>query len=165
MLTASNADLNQLKKIAWNGVPTIARPAVWQILLGYLPSNRGRREATLQRKRGEYRAAVQQYWKIEDSRRTKNELRLIRQISVDIPRTHPDIPLFHTQAVQNGLERVLYIWSIKHPASGYVQGMNDLVTPFTWYFLVPSLTIQELATLPVCSIDVLTLLKLMHTGA
>eukprot|EP00944_MAST-04C_sp_MAST-4C-sp1_P015808 g15808.t1 len=135
ILTASNADLNQLKKIAWNGVPTIARPAVWQILLGYLPSNRGRREATLQRKRGEYRAAVQQYWKIEDSRRTKNELRLIRQISVDIPRTHPDIPLFHTQAVQNGLERVLYIWSIKHPASGYVQGMNDLVTPFYLVFL------------------------------
>ena len=72
---------------------------------------------------------------IDDSRRTKNELRLIRQIAVDIPRTHPDVPLFHTPAVQRGLERVLYIWSIKHPASGYVQGMNDLVTPFYLVFL------------------------------
>ena len=29
----------------------------------------------------------------------------------------------------------LYIWAIKHPASGYVQGMNDLVTPFYLVFL------------------------------
>ena len=135
ILTSPNVELNELKKIAWNGVPAIARPVVWQILLGYLPSNRGRRETTLQRKRNEYRASVQQYWEIDDSRRTKNELRLIRQIAVDIPRTHPDVPLFHTPAVQRGLERVLYIWSIKHPASGYVQGMNDLVTPFYLVFL------------------------------
>ena len=27
-------------------------------------------------------------------------------------------------------ERILYIWAIRHPASGYVQGINDLVTPF-----------------------------------
>lgn len=135
ILTAPNVDLNELKSIAWNGVPAIARPVVWQILLGYLPSNRGRRETTLQRKRDEYRASVQQYWEIDDSRRTKNELRLTHQIAVDIPRTHPDVPLFHTPAVQRGLERILYIWSIKHPASGYVQGMNDLVTPFYLVFL------------------------------
>jgi len=28
------------------------------------------------------------------------------------------------------MERVLYIWSERHPASGYVQGMNELATPF-----------------------------------
>lgn len=27
------------------------------------------------------------------------------------------------------LERILYVWSVRHPASGYVQGMNDLLTP------------------------------------
>jgi hypothetical protein len=32
-------------------------------------------------------------------------------------------------------ERVLYIWAIRHPASGYVQGINDLVTPFFIVFL------------------------------
>lgn len=32
-------------------------------------------------------------------------------------------------------ERVLYIWAIRHPASGYVQGINDLVTPFFVVFL------------------------------
>jgi len=29
----------------------------------------------------------------------------------------------------------LYIWAIRHPASGYVQGINDLVTPFIVVFL------------------------------
>ena len=33
------------------------------------------------------------------------------------------------------VERILYIWSIRHPASGYVQGINDLVTPFLMVFL------------------------------
>jgi len=33
------------------------------------------------------------------------------------------------------LERVLYIWAIRHPASGYVQGLNDLITPFFVVFL------------------------------
>ena len=32
-------------------------------------------------------------------------------------------------------ERILYIWAIRHPASGYVQGINDLVTPFFITFL------------------------------
>ena len=32
-------------------------------------------------------------------------------------------------------ERVLYIWAIRHPASGYVQGINDLITPFFVVFL------------------------------
>ena len=29
----------------------------------------------------------------------------------------------------------MYIWAIRHPASGYVQGINDLVTPFFLVFL------------------------------
>ena len=33
------------------------------------------------------------------------------------------------------MERILLIWAIRHPASGYVQGMNDLVTPFMLVFL------------------------------
>lgn len=32
-------------------------------------------------------------------------------------------------------ERILFIWAIRHPASGYVQGMNDLVIPFFVVFL------------------------------
>ena len=37
--------------------------------------------------------------------------------------------------VQEIFERILFIWAVRHPASGYVQGMNDLVTPFFVVFL------------------------------
>ena len=30
---------------------------------------------------------------------------------------------------------MLYIWSLRHPASGYVQGFNDLCIPFLCVFL------------------------------
>jgi len=36
---------------------------------------------------------------------------------------------------QEMFERILYIWAMRHPASGYVQGINDLVTPFFVVFL------------------------------
>lgn len=37
--------------------------------------------------------------------------------------------------VQRAMERILYIWAIRHPASGYVQGINDLLTPLYIVFL------------------------------
>ncbi|KAM5180295.1 TBC1 domain family member 22B isoform 2-T2 [Mantella aurantiaca] len=56
-------------------------------------------------------------------------------IHIDIPRTNPLIPLFQQPLVQEIFERILFIWAIRHPASGYVQGINDLVTPFFVVFL------------------------------
>lgn len=48
---------------------------------------------------------------------------------------NPQIALFQQKIVQELFERILFIWSIRHPASGYVQGINDLVTPFFIVFL------------------------------
>lgn len=48
---------------------------------------------------------------------------------------NPQIALFQQKLVQEMFERILFIWSIRHPASGYVQGINDLVTPFFIVFL------------------------------
>eukprot|EP00929_Paragymnodinium_shiwhaense_P007504 TRINITY_DN11142_c0_g1_i1.p1 TRINITY_DN11142_c0_g1~~TRINITY_DN11142_c0_g1_i1.p1 ORF type:complete len:441 (-),score=56.08 TRINITY_DN11142_c0_g1_i1:400-1722(-) len=31
---------------------------------------------------------------------------------------------------QRLMERILFIWSVRHPASGYVQGLNDVLLPF-----------------------------------
>jgi hypothetical protein len=45
------------------------------------------------------------------------------------------VPIFQNAHIQKMLDRVLYIWAIRHPASGYVQGINDLVTPFITVFL------------------------------
>jgi hypothetical protein len=37
--------------------------------------------------------------------------------------------------VKSLFERVLFVWAVRHPASGYVQGMNDLLAPFFFVFL------------------------------
>lgn len=37
--------------------------------------------------------------------------------------------------VQNFWQRLLYVWHMRHPASGYVQGINDVATPFIVVFL------------------------------
>lgn len=48
---------------------------------------------------------------------------------------NPLLAIFQQLPVQELFERVLFIWAIRHPASGYVQGINDLVTPFFLVFL------------------------------
>mgnify|MGYP002378582887 CR=1 FL=1 len=48
---------------------------------------------------------------------------------------NPLMPIFQQSVVQELFERILFIWAIRHPASGYVQGINDLVTPFFVVFL------------------------------
>jgi len=44
------------------------------------------------------------------------------------------------------LERILYVWAIRHPASGYVQGINDLVTPFWQVFLGAYITDNDVSS-------------------
>ncbi|KAK9804775.1 hypothetical protein WJX72_004752 [[Myrmecia] bisecta] len=130
-------DLDALRELAWSGIPADLRPVCWQLLLGYLPPNRERREQILQRKRREYRDMVPEFYDIANSERSEDELGALRQVAVDVPRTAPGVAFFSRPAVQKSLERILYIWGIRHPASGYVQGINDLVTPFLAVFLSP----------------------------
>lgn len=123
-------DLNQLKLIAWSGIPFKYRSLSWRLLLGYLTAAKSKREQHLARKREEYERLIEQYYNdrsLDDG--------MWRQIHIDIPRMQPLIPVFQHPKVQESFERVLYIWSIRHPASGYVQGMNDLVTPFFLTYL------------------------------
>lgn len=75
--------------------------------------------------------------------RSEAEQALLRQVLVDVPRTNPSIPLFRVDFVQRSLERVLYVWALRHPASGYVQGINDLATPFYAVFLSPWVSIGD----------------------
>lgn len=142
-------NLDAVKKVAWAGLPSAIRAPIWKILLGYVPTSMARRSDTLQRRRREYREAVEQHYSPisleEDSsidrtthaynRAGNQEDVTRRQIAVDIPRTCPRHALFHIPEVQLALERILYVWATRHPASGYVQGMNDLVTPFVFVFL------------------------------
>ncbi|KAJ3197847.1 GTPase-activating protein [Dinochytrium kinnereticum] len=132
ILESANVDLDQLKKLSWMGIPDEIRPMVWKLLMGYLPANSDRREATLQRKRKEYQDYIQQSFG-EDSAPLDQALH--HQIHIDIQRTNATIPLYQNELIQQSLERILYCWAIRHPASGYVQGINDLVTPFYQVFL------------------------------
>ena len=137
ILSADTVDLRALRELAWNGVPWQFRTEVWQLLLGYMPTNKERRRQALARKRKEYTDSVATYFDIAESDRSDEEAQLLRQIIVDLHRTCPMMPLFHQPGVQKLMERILYIWSIRHPASGYVQGMNDLLTPLFLVCLSP----------------------------
>ncbi|CAH2236098.1 jg11413, partial [Pararge aegeria aegeria] len=118
----------------------------WRLLAGYLPANAERRAETLQRKRADYRHLVRQYYDAEREEDT------YRQIHIDIPRMSPLVALFQQPTVQVMFERVLYIWAIRHPASGYVQGINDLVTPFFMVFLQEAAPGRELDDFPLDSL-------------
>ncbi|KAF5201105.1 Gtpase-activating protein gyp1 [Thalictrum thalictroides] len=134
-LSGQTLRLETLRELAWSGVPPYLRPTIWRLLLGYAPPNSDRREGVLTRKRLEYLDCVAQYYDIPDTERSDDEITMLRQIAVDCPRTVPDVTFFQQLEVQKSLERILYTWAIRHPASGYVQGINDLVTPFIIVFL------------------------------
>ncbi|KAJ0977103.1 hypothetical protein J5N97_012577 [Dioscorea zingiberensis] len=137
-LNGTSVVLEKLRELAWSGVPPYMRPNIWRLLLGYASPNSDRREGALRRKRLEYVDCVSQYYDIPETERSDDEINMLRQIAVDCPRTVPDVTFFQQEQVQKSLERVLYtwlVWLLGHPASGYVQGINDLVTPFIIVFL------------------------------
>ncbi|KAK3377879.1 GTPase-activating protein gyp1 [Podospora didyma] len=147
ILQASTIPLTDLRALAWSGVPEEVRAMTWQLLLSYLPTSSERRVATLERKRKEYLDGVRQAFDRggggasataggggKGAQRGLDEA-VWHQISIDVPRTNPHIELYGYEATQRSLERILYVWAVRHPASGYVQGINDLVTPFWQVFL------------------------------
>ncbi|CAE8596494.1 unnamed protein product, partial [Polarella glacialis] len=138
LLSVPSVDLAALRELLWSGAPEEEpkfRAESWQILLGYLPPVRDRQGPGIAKKRDEYEELRRRHYQSEDG---SGELgphdaesgATLRQIRVDIPRTSPGLPIFSHPRIQALLERVLYIWSIRHPASGYVQGINDIATPF-----------------------------------
>jgi TBC1 domain family member 2 len=168
ILQTSSISLAELRALSWSGVPEEVRAMTWQLLLGYLPTNSERRVAALERKRREYLDGVRQAFGQGTSASQKStssglaglasnppvttgkgrglDEAVWHQISIDVPRTNPHIPLYQFEATQRSLERILYVWAIRHPASGYVQGINDLATPFWQVFLgtyITDLNIEE----------------------
>ena len=133
-------NIKKLSELAWSGLPIQIRGISWKLLLGYIPvnNNNNRRQMILDRRREEYNKYVAEYYDIDDNQRSDSENKILRQIRLDVPRTCQKQALFQQDIVKNILERVLYIWSIRHTASGYVQGINDLATPFFITFLLDS---------------------------
>lgn len=134
-------NLEDLQKTCWKGIPKKYRPQCWKLLSGYLPLNIELQEKTIEQKRNSYWDAVNEHYTkiyVETHHDT------LRQIMNDIPRMNPLMPIFQNKQVQDIFQRILYVWSVRHPASGYVQGMNDLVTPFFSVFITEYLTDDNL---------------------
>ena len=132
LMESATVELEELRNLAWSGISPRARAKAWKILCGYLPGNSSRQQEVMQRKKEEYFHCVEQYFLTKDQDVHQDTY---RQIHIDIPRMSPVVGLFQQRCVQEIFERILYIWAIRHPASGYVQGINDLVTPFFLVFL------------------------------
>lgn len=102
-----------------------------------MPTSKSIQKETLDRKRAEYKELVAMYCGKDGTIGDLSEydVKNYKQILIDVPRTMPNYPLFNIQAVRELLIRVLFIWNVRHPASGYVQGINDLCTPFIITYL------------------------------
>ncbi|EFI28151.1 tbc1 domain family protein [Coprinopsis cinerea okayama7 len=136
-LSSRDINMNELRKLAWAGIPQELRPMAWQVLLGYLPLASDSRVTTLARKRSEYQSMCEATFA---RGREGLDQQIWHQIEIDVPRTRPGVQLWMFETTQRPLsyqclERILYVWAIRHPASGYVQGINDLATPFFQVFL------------------------------
>ncbi|KRY36612.1 TBC1 domain family member 22B [Trichinella spiralis] len=118
----SELDREELQRECWTGIPAKLRPRVWRLLSGYAPFNKSRVDQVLKQKRDEYFNLVEQYF---HTRFDESHQDTFRQVFCF------DCIIFCHQM----FERILYIWAYRHQGSGYVQGMNDLVTPFFIVFL------------------------------
>ena len=145
LLEKDNLEISELRKAAWSGIPNLYRGDTWRLLCGYMPCSMDRRRAALKRKRNEYNSLIKRYF---ESSNDPEHSTTFRQIHIDIPRTHPGIELFQKPQVQDMLQRLLFIWAIRHPASGYVQGINDLATPFMIVFIINRLYGGDLNKIP-----------------
>ena len=111
------------------------RATCWKLLLGYLPIDRNWRKSHINEKRKEYNKAVIEHEPTINETKSKTKECHFRQVLLDVPRTKPELSLFSNPSVQRCLERIICIWTIGNQDLNYVQGINDLVTPFFSVFL------------------------------
>jgi hypothetical protein len=60
---------------------------------------------------------------------------MLKQIQRDVPRPHLQQAILQTPVVQLSLTRMLFLWSLRHPVVGFVQGFNDLASVFFGLYL------------------------------
>lgn len=134
ILSMPIVDIQELKEISWHGIPRKFRPRAYRLFLDYEPINHEQAKNSLEHKRNDYLDCLN---RVFDSKQklfwTNGQKRILHQIQIDLPRTN--YKLLHDDKVQEIFQHVLFIWAIRHPASSYVQGMNDILIPFFILFL------------------------------
>lgn len=142
-------DLKKLKVEAWYGIPMCfpqTRSIVWKLLCSLLPPNQEFWDVTLSRKREDYIECSRTHFpnltycedveecNLISEEMSKYEEKNFRQILIDVKRTNPG-EAFSSKIAKDMLTRILFVWAFKHPASGYVQGINDLAAIFMYVFI------------------------------
>ncbi|OHT06142.1 TBC domain containing protein [Tritrichomonas foetus] len=127
-------DLSKLREITWVGIPDQYRSRSWRLLLDYEPTNSDQAQNMLNHKRLDYLDCRNRLLN-QENLWTNAEHSTFRQISLDIPRT--PVVLLRNERVSTLFKNVLFVWAVRHPASGYVQGMNDVLLPFFICFIFP----------------------------
>ena len=139
-------DIDKIREHAWMGIPESMRPTVWRLFLDYEPISRNSSISTLQHKRNDYFDCLERlYGRSQQALWTSSQKQTIHQIEIDLPRT-PN-KLLKDERVKSVFEHILFVWAVRHPASGYVQGMNDILLPFFVVFVSQYLsgkTIEEI---------------------
>jgi hypothetical protein len=51
---------------------------------------------------------------------SESDRKLLHQIRIDCRRTTPDMKFFQSADAAKSLERILFVWAMRHPASGYI---------------------------------------------
>eukprot|EP00475_Leptophrys_vorax_P033399 TRINITY_DN5240_c0_g1_i4.p1 TRINITY_DN5240_c0_g1~~TRINITY_DN5240_c0_g1_i4.p1 ORF type:complete len:375 (-),score=90.66 TRINITY_DN5240_c0_g1_i4:373-1497(-) len=134
LIEETDVDMTKIRKLCWSSIPAQHRPLYWPVLLGVLPFNKARRETIVDKRIKEYMWFCKIHQNNWPDKYTVEEMKSFKQIELDIPRTAPRANMFFHQRMEKALSRVLTIYSIRHPATGYVQGMNDVVIPWLWIF-------------------------------
>lgn len=145
-LSTSVVDLDKIRQISWSGIPSHHRARVWRLFLDYEPTSIEQAPAALSHKRKDYFDCMKRLFSVEQRGLwTSTQRQAIHQIEIDLPRTL--IALLHDVRVISLFRHVLFVWAVRHPASSYVQGMNDILQPFFFIFIqqyYPDLTPKEI---------------------
>lgn len=141
LLLQASPSRKEVRSRTWRGCSVQNRASVWRILLDYEPLKHSEKEWLLRCRRKEYWNLLAIMGGPLDKKESNPQGRsdfavgMLRQIDMDLPRTHPGIPLFQLPSLRSAMRRVLYLFATMHPESGYVQGMNELVTPLMLVFI------------------------------
>ena len=101
--------------MAWLGCPSEYRSETWRIILQCLPNDKERDEKYIEKRVNDYKTSQERLGCEKD----------VEQIDKDLNRISEDL-----DNVKTSMKRILSLWAAKHPASGYVQGIHDILTPF-----------------------------------
>jgi TBC1 domain family member 2 len=145
ILVLDPVDIKRLRNVCWGGATHDTRHDAWSILTGYYTVQHRPRTELLRRKRQEYSSFLRIHQSVNWDSLLKDrtsvlcssdlvvgaeEIGMMKQIRKDVPRSSGGVAFLQSGRVKLSLERVLFTWALRHPACGYVQGMNDLVLPF-----------------------------------